>query len=123
MIKLAEHRWGLNGVSDTSHWSNKEFYKVRERVSFQNAKNSWMEQKAFVNFILEALGDHPQAQMMCDELETKAKETAMDSQFQILLLLITLRCMHNLILLLDLFLHYRILTLGNGYLKVHILGR
>ena len=71
MIKLAEHTWGLNGVSDTKHWSNKDFYKVRELINFQN---SWVEQRAFINFTLEALGDHPLAQMMRDELETtKAK--------------------------------------------------
>lgn len=74
MIKLAEHTWGLVGVYDSTHWSNKEFNKVKESPYFQHAVNSWIEQRAFINFTLEALGDHPLAQMMYDELEkTKAK--------------------------------------------------
>ena len=74
MIKLAEHTWGLNSVFDTIHWSNKDFDKVKESTNFLNAKNSWMEQRAFINFTLEALGDHPLAEMMYEELEkTKAK--------------------------------------------------
>ena len=75
MIKLAEHTWGLNGVFDSKYWSNKEFYEVRDQLlTFENAKNSWVEQRAFINLTLEALGDHPLATMMRDELETtKAK--------------------------------------------------
>ena len=74
MMKLAEHTWGLNGVGDSSSWSNKDFNKMKNSKNFQNAINSWIEQRAFVNYTLEALGDHPLAQMMYDELETtKAK--------------------------------------------------
>lgn len=70
MIKLAEHTWGLPSVSDSKHWSNEEFNKVKELTNFENAKISWIEQRAFINFTLEALGDHPLAEMMYDELET-----------------------------------------------------
>jgi len=74
MIKLAEHTWGLPGVGDSTHWSNKEFNKVKDEQLFLNAKDSWMEQRVFVNLTLEALGDHPLAKMMLEELETmKAK--------------------------------------------------
>lgn len=74
MIKLAEHTWGKNGIQDSKYWSNKEFNEVKNSSAFQNAKNSWVEQRAFVNLTIDALGDHPLATMMFDELEkTKAR--------------------------------------------------
>ena len=76
MIKLPEHTWGLPGVSDNIHWSNEEFYKVLYKQNFQDGKNSWLEQRIFTNMTLEALGTHPLAKMMLDELK-KTKPTHM----------------------------------------------
>jgi len=70
MMKLTEHTWGIPNVYDTIHWANKEFHKVMKEGNFQISKNSWLEQRVFTNLTLEALGTHPLAKMMINELET-----------------------------------------------------
>ena len=70
MMKLNEHTWGIADVYDTIHWTNEEFRKVMNEQNFQIAKNSWLEQRAFTNLTLQALGTHPLAKMMLNELET-----------------------------------------------------
>ena len=63
MIKLAEHTWGLPSVGDNINWSNKAFQRVKGQSNYKACVNSWDEQRAFVPLTLEALEDHPMAQL------------------------------------------------------------
>ena len=62
MIKIAEHTWGLWGYPDSTDWSNEQFNRIRSDALY--VEQSWMEQRTFINYTLEALGTHPLAKMM-----------------------------------------------------------
>ena len=67
MIKIAEHTWGLWGYPDGYDWSNEQFNKIRGNALY--VEQSWIEQRTFINLTLEALGTHPLAKMMRDEID------------------------------------------------------
>eukprot|EP00756_Hemistasia_phaeocysticola_P027509 Hpha_TRINITY_DN16121_c1_g8::TRINITY_DN16121_c1_g8_i1::g.4195::m.4195 len=59
-LTLPEHTWGLPGVGDTAHWSNKDFtpYRLTD-PGFANLENGWEEHRKWLDYALEALQDHP----------------------------------------------------------------
>ena len=67
MTKIAEHTWGIWGGPDGYSWSNEQFEKVRPEYDY--IEDTWREQRTFINYTLEALGEHPLATMMKDELD------------------------------------------------------
>ena len=67
MIKIAEHTWGIWGGPDGTSWSNKQFNQVRP--GYKYIEDTWREQRIFINYTLEALGKHPLAKMMKNELD------------------------------------------------------
>ena len=58
LIKLAEHTWGLPNVRDIVNWTNSAFQKAKNATTYVNAENSWIEQRKFVDFTLEASEGH-----------------------------------------------------------------
>ena len=69
LIKLPEHTWGLSGVSDSEHWSNDQFEKVRQGASFIANENSWREQRAFLDLALGATVGHPLHDLIMENLK------------------------------------------------------
>eukprot|EP01006_Ploeotia_vitrea_P032011 TRINITY_DN64293_c0_g1_i2.p1 TRINITY_DN64293_c0_g1~~TRINITY_DN64293_c0_g1_i2.p1 ORF type:complete len:745 (-),score=30.95 TRINITY_DN64293_c0_g1_i2:1443-3641(-) len=54
LLKCAEHTWGKPGVPN-NNWSNEQFKKVRNTPPFVAMKESWAEQRAFINHSIDAL--------------------------------------------------------------------
>ena len=84
MAKVAEHTWGLNVVSDPSAgsaWSNADFDQVRNRTGYQLCESSWLEQRAFNEWALDALGPlHPltkRVQAAWDDLVASRPDTSL----------------------------------------------
>jgi hypothetical protein len=63
LIKIAEHTWGSDVkkyLADTTNWNNLEFYKLKDTASnFIRIRDSWIEQRSFINMATESLFDHP----------------------------------------------------------------
>ncbi|XP_011409863.1 PREDICTED: uncharacterized protein LOC105316568 [Amphimedon queenslandica] len=58
LIKLPEHTWGLPGVENTEDWANSDFEKARTTAEFIANRESWFEQRTFINLTLEASEGH-----------------------------------------------------------------
>jgi hypothetical protein len=72
LLKLAEHTWGLYGVvgdGQPPYWSNDAFRAHVNDSGFRVAAQSWVEQAAYVQWALDALGTHPLAQVVQQELQ------------------------------------------------------
>lgn len=59
LIKLPEHTWGLPGVNDNKNWKNIQFEKVKNSKDFVMQTDSWIEQRKFIDYSIDALGNHP----------------------------------------------------------------
>jgi len=68
LIKIPEHTWGLPGVYDNGNWSNAQFNAARTGVNYYNCTLAWLEQRSYLEYALEALGDHPLAADIANRL-------------------------------------------------------
>ncbi|XP_070532505.1 uncharacterized protein [Ptychodera flava] len=78
LLKISEHTYGLNGVSDHIHWKNKDFHENRKEKTFELSELSWKEQREFVYLAVDALQDHPLAKTVeknFKELEPSLPDT------------------------------------------------
>uniref|UniRef100_A0A0B7AAX7 Glycoside hydrolase family 38 N-terminal domain-containing protein n=1 Tax=Arion vulgaris TaxID=1028688 RepID=A0A0B7AAX7_9EUPU len=64
LIKLPEHTWGAHNFLDNVNWTNQELANARQTVTYQSVENTWKEQRQFLDFALNALGDHPLSEMV-----------------------------------------------------------
>lgn len=71
LLKLSEHTWGyyaITGDGNPPYWSNEEFELHRNASGFQVAAQSYVEQAQYVDWALQALGNHPLAAVVETEL-------------------------------------------------------
>jgi hypothetical protein len=61
LYKMPEHTWGTPSLPDHQHYINADFFAHRAAGDYANEEASWAEQRAFADFALAALGDHPLA--------------------------------------------------------------
>ena len=69
-MKLPEHTWGLPSERNSANWSNAQFYPLRQKdANFINCSNAWVEQRQFVDYAVEALGNHSLATDVMNRLK------------------------------------------------------
>ncbi|GFR92054.1 coiled-coil domain-containing protein 90B, mitochondrial [Elysia marginata] len=59
LIKLPEHTWGAHDFLDHTNWSNEDLAEARHSKEYVQAEDSWREQRQFLDFAFDALGNHP----------------------------------------------------------------
>ena len=59
----------MPSVNDQLNWSNEQFEKVENTVqSFNNCREAWLEQRAFFDYYLDTVRDHPLYNIIQEEL-------------------------------------------------------
>jgi hypothetical protein len=61
LMKMPEHTWGMPSLPDHAHYVNSDFRAHRASGDYANEEASWSEQRAFADYAVAALGDHPLA--------------------------------------------------------------